>query len=1103
MAARSVAAEVNRLPRLAIVNAGTSPELSAFADLLSAELSKSVDKCELVERGDLKMLEREAAVQQLEEGARPLALARLAKADALVFVDRDPSDPQRPQWILRLSDCSQGLIRRSWALPADLRDCADAARLSAAGIALAAGNIPGSGDSPVTLSLLGLRSITEPRDSFAVTLNTAVAHKLTGQPDVTVTERWKLDDVVFERSLAARDLPALSTASLLLDGSFAVQENQVKVSLRLQGKAIDGEQTLVVTGETGAPSTLADEIVRAILARLNGKSVRPFDAAEEARHFAELGNWLLHRKMGVEAAQALESAVALGNDSIQCRLDRLAAYATIICPREDKLNTYSPQRLDVDGLETLDDEDFAVAIGAMGRFATQLRDLVADDWKGWEQAGFTRANLSFFHRAGLSLGEEVLQAVLARQGRFRHAMEARRLRSVLRDLANEGVGRYGTSWIAEDVHFQFICETPEAALADYRSRLDPAKLSHDEGNPARDFRSNLWATEALPRLVDWESDDLRAVEVLWQRLIAEMSQSRELVPQLDALAFAFQARCDDQGRSQILRQYHELVGKRIEEVATSPGQLAFAAFKPNWALNHPGLRDEHLMQTLDLLGKVVARADWVESITMDAVYTAVLACSVDDESSAFVERLLNELDALEARAPESVRWRSVDQGEFRRDMDRIRETAFKTYPKLAALRLKQSSSTGSAVPLRSWQAPVSIQEKSFSDEEKWIRGDHLGWDGNKLLVPLVGPYLVVLDPRLLTSEVHPLPKIVRSRTWSMDARNGELMIYTGDGLYLGNYQRGTPVWKKIDLPLGDANPSLDWQVMAYRGDFYLGSVPPYKPENPQHLLAKYAHSRWDWIVSSNRRPATHPMDGKRPRSFLRLFDGYGMRPTLFVELVENGPWTQQTFELESGNYLGDLGACGQLQRTGDRLLHWHSYKGELLHVLAFDPDHEKPLLLLRNGKPLSGISPLGDGWEKAPARLDYGRPEFQGGFIAPVGYAGRLWILKWDERGAAAVQRSPESLRLVCVDLDAGKSVTIPLRYAVSEAWRSIRGDDGVDMNRPHLNGSSLVATPAGLFIATCNDAGPHQWNHAFSPGLLYLRWDEINAWLTLNQPGF
>jgi hypothetical protein len=95
------------------------------------------------------------------------------------------------------------------------------------------------------------------------------------------------------------------------------------------------------------------------------------------------------------------------------------------------------------------------------------------------------------------------------------------------------------------------------------------------------------------------------------------------------------------------------------------------------------------------------------------------------------------------------------------------------------------------------------------------------------------------------------------------------------------------------------------------------------------------------------------------------------------------------------------------------------------------------------------------------------------------------------------------------MDLNGGEPIVIPLRYDVPEDIRKLKDRFGKNLERPTINFESLTATSKGLFFSGSGynnhfRCGMSPWGRIYGddvPALLYITWDDINAWLAKNAP--
>jgi hypothetical protein len=150
-------------------------------------------------------------------------------------------------------------------------------------------------------------------------------------------------------------------------------------------------------------------------------------------------------------------------------------------------------------------------------------------------------------------------------------------------------------------------------------------------------------------------------------------------------------------------------------------------------------------------------------------------------------------------------------------------------------------------------------------------------------------------------------------------------------------------------------------------------------------------------------------------------------------------------------------------------------------------------------------------WKNMRPVYDCRRPEFLGQWISIIFYNGHLWLLKREAEQAAKFElNDPQAFRLVRMDLNGGEPIVIPLRYDVAEDIRKLEDGSKRNLERPIINYESLTATSKGLFFAGSRHNYKFTYGMSSSwgripsadvPALLYVTWDDINAWLAKNAP--
>lgn len=1100
------------LPRVAVVAPPDDAGLNAFEVLLTAELSKSADKFELVERGELQRLVKEASLPSEGAEDRSLALARLAKADGLIFIGRDNSDSKKPKLTLRLSSTLNGLIARSLVIAGEEAGLPEAARLAAAVL-----NYPcerlGHDESrpPLVIAMMGLNPEFEADRDLKTTINLAISQQLSSQQGFAVAERWKMDDLVFERSMVP--LPVnFATSSLVLDGSYVRKGDRIAADMRLRRREPAADINIHVEALASKLPELAAEIARRIAKECDFETSMPaWNAVEEGRQYAELGSWLLGRKLWEESAQAYESAVALGFVEKFVLPKRARAYEAMILPEP----AFQPGRTEVEGLDKISKPSFRRILMTAIRQSHCIMSVMDAKWGGLTEKELSRSERHFLVQEHFSVNLMVLQALCMRGEQLEWGEEARELRRLSRKLISQAEGEFGVGAAANMAQRAYMHDTPEEAIADLRARLN-AELLADEVNDKRErglySRFYLWGTSEehrLLRAVDWSSLDNRRGDEALKAFISELQSSDHLLTRIDGLAIAYQENRDEHTRAEILKSYCTLLEDHREELRTREGQMTFYAFGSKWMRMGGTLRPRFHERFARIFLDLLENADWVEPPVFEAVYQAVRFWSYDSETSAgnpvpevLAAKILEAYDAFLARARHDPRWKQYENGSVptvARDLFLIPDEISKAYPEIRRKRIQIRPAVPGAIPLRVW-APTATAK---GDHPAVIHGDLIQWSGTSLLVPCEGWGILSLDVETMTvNERIRFPNAGNSID-GLAAVNGALMVNQKRELFVRSSSEKDEKWTKVETPGVMPDDSLNWYISAVGNEFFVGSVMT-GGNAPRMLAGKVRNGQLTWLASSNRRPPLTPLDTMDPRSVLLAYRNSAGNTMLYLDCYGDTP----VVELGTGKVTSSLPDLGKVQSKGDMPLYWNireiGMNDGARSLLAFDPALEQPRLLIKSP---SGMPAR---WKDVKPVFDRNRPELLGQFLSPIVYGGKLWILKREADVPGRSQKDgPNDFRLVCAGLEGGECAVIPLRFEVSEEIRKLVEADKKILERPVINPLSLTATPKGLFFTPAG-LGYGSGVHPFggipsggrpSPVLFYVTWTDIHAWLEKNAP--
>ena len=1090
------------LPRVAVIPDSTEPSVAAFADFLSVSLASASNQYTLVERAELTRLASESGIQKLAADQRPAALAKLAKADGLIIVGADMGDPKLPKLTLRLTSPNNGLVLRSLILGGKQDEYPKAAELAAGVLRFPCERLThGDAKPPIIVSLLGIRPAFEIDRALETTLNLAVAQQLSAQSGIAVSERWKMNDLVFERSLADEKPQSFATGTVLLDGSYTRKGDQLEFSLRLRKAESEAAKTLTLQGPANKPIELAQQIAKLIAteAGLSGEVVA-WNVLEEGEQYADLGSWLLDRQLYDDAARACESAVALGFDGKEVLWARSAAYQGYFT----SWHGYTVIDTGVFGMDALSVADFKWRVNLAIRKSQCLIEWMNAKWKGG------RTDPKFNVTLHLIGNLRVLEAICVRGEQLALATEALTLRALTREIVERGEARVGSHFTDENVRRVYMFDTPEAAVQDLRRLLGRRNFSTT--SPELAFRYSLWTTakERGPwRLVDWTETDNQKGSARWKGFIDELQGSKLVLNRIDGLSIAFQESQSDAERARLLDGYCCLVESDPAFFASQEGQMWLGIIGNNWIKKAPSLRPRVEERFARIWLRIFKDAEWVESDLITDVAASIRhwdgnfgtpGCTQVPESLAL--ELMDTVEAYSARVKQDPRWLKQYREYIREWLLDIPGDIVSAYPDLKKSRIKPSEAVDGGVAIRAWKPRLP-----GARPDARMKGDFLATRGDSVFIPSAGHGVIELNTRTMKiSRVIAFPIKDCNFIGGLATNEKSLLINANHRLFTYPLSGGDGAWKEIEIPGSGWDGNLTWHLEGWGEEFFVGSIMLVDSKSPPRMLAgKIRDGILTWLVSSDRRPMVNPLDGLEPHDTHLAYPNTG--GTTWV-LIERFPGKSSMVELESGRELFPFVSMGQTQNRGEMPLLWKFDKDAIGMLVALDPARKDPRIVF---KPLAGSGrDLPGKLKETPSVYDGAKPEFRGQSTAAIVYGGKLWILRRQPYVAGkSAENDPNDFRLLRLDLDGGEPVVIPLRYDVPASVRKPGMGGATDLDRPVMNQGSLGATPKGLLFAVSGmgytngihfiQGIPRSGGEASA--LLYIGWDDINAWLAKNTP--
>lgn len=790
----------------------------------------------------------------------------------------------------------------------------------------------------------------------------------------------------------------------------------------------------------------------------------------------------------------------------------MLAYGSILNP-EMSLSVFDTK---VDGLDHLPKDEFKHMVSLMTRATQCAIEAQEGNWGGLSEkelsTGDRANNLSF----QLKYNMKVLQAVCMRGEQLELGVESRTLRALSRHL--DEIGRQLESdFSGRLVNRIYMFETPEDTAKDLLRLLDPKLINDNHWCRAKYLRTAFWQTfhdRNLWRFVDWTATDNRRGEDAWRQFITDLGKSKILIHQADSLAFAYQNTRDGAEQNRILMAYCTLLESRAEDLATTEGQRLFIPFS-----NYPYRKDPKTLdlafeaRKTDIMTRLFRSGVWMgsDAILSTAVSTGSWSRAVRNGETAVPEsKAVELLDAVENYviwAKKDPRWKTNDQIPVW--LAKIPTDIVASYPNLTKARIMSRQPIPGAVPIQAWRPEIPGQPVSRNG----LFHETMVPSGNSLFIPRIGEGVVELDvstmavSRLIKLSLEDLGYIA-----SLAVNRSAMMITIKSRMFRTSLSGDGSSWDEIKPPGENGGEGLTWTVKGFEDDFFVGSRNSKFETDSPRLLAGLLKDTGDvqWRANSDRRPPVNPIDRLDPRG---ASVSYRNKDGKTMMLLGGRSKTAPLVELETGREAAVLSGGGVDQMRGEMPAYWASdydkeRGGGIRYMLVFDPTRDKPHLIFKSKSNGETIPQM---WRNTEPLHDASKPEFHGTLIAPIFHGGYLWLLKREpEEPTKIVKNDPEGLRLIRLDLDGGKAVTVPLTYRVPESIQKLefseQPEERRSLRRPVINSRSLAATPKGLFSAPCGFdgirfAGDFLWAGDVAPVLLYITWDDIHAWISKNAP--
>ena len=1096
-------------PRIAVIAA--DPKVAGLADLLSAALAAKSTKYSLVERAELQKLAAEAEVQKLAADKKPVAMAKLAKADGILVVEWSPGGRGPDCITLRLIASGTGIITSSLYFADTGKEHKEIAKLATEVLRYPCERLgEQSAKPPVLISLQGLRPAIGGTDGIQGSLNIALSQQLAASKGVAVLERWCMRDILFERALEGGAKEKLATGTAVVDGSYTRNGDEMIVDLRVSIAGKTNGEILKIKGSASKLPALAGDITAAVVKNTGATGgLQSWSPEDEGASYASLAWWLMVRGFGAEAADASESAIALGYTRGRMLRTRLLSYQTMF----GSATTMLPTRTSLDGLDRIPFESFEGMVKAVIRLLECSLATHDSNWNGATVAEVDNGDRQFTLGKSFDLAMKVLQAVHVRGDVKKLPMETATIRRLARELESKTSMLLSVEWATSHVQGLYRFDSPEDAELYLRQALGRKYLSTSRHMVGESIRKYLWCLCGVPelvRFVDWTNPDNRHGFEVWDTFAANLSKSADFVEQCDGIAFAVQAAQGRDAQERILLQYCELLEKNQAKLLTPDGQLGLVCLSGYFGkLEFEGRHPMFIDRMTGIMTRLLATAPWIEPSTMNLAVTLLYASGksgMDGKPISSLETFdkfhesIRTYLAAKKNDPRIKQYQSYSEVMFLL-LDKVKEQRQSWY-----LGQDASPSPGGKIAegtpqIKAWIPDFPGKKSRFT----WMCGDSMQYRNGQLIIPTAGREILVVNDRgLKVDHVIMAPGGFNNAIASMDATSKSIVVSARNRLFTTPRDGDGKDWGELPLPPDDGKSDLTWMVSAVGENFVVGSL-MMESDNPslRMFLGQFANDKLSLLVSSDRRPAVNPLDDILPADALFAYRNAAGKT---IVALSGQRAMGRLVELESGRNLAMLPYLEGFNSRGDVPLFTYIDPTEmqLRLLLACDPSKDFPVIVFRSGNSMRLTNEL----KNAKPLYDQGQAEFAGTVIAGVSHGGYIWLLKKDPLPGSETH-DPCTFRLVRLSLRGAPPVVVPLEYAVPENIMALADQPETTLRKPVINPHSLVPTESALVFTASGHGyggGSSRWLGLPSGGyraqaLLYVEWEKINQWIAKSAP--
>ncbi|MCX6997739.1 MAG: hypothetical protein NTV49_11780 [Kiritimatiellaeota bacterium] len=545
--------------RLALVG---EPACLPLVDLLTAALGKD-SGYQLLERAQIERVLEEQRSGGRGSAGQYLALGRLLGAQALLVIGEEALQG-RTMVAWRLLATGPGVVVASGWQPRTGLDTDAWLKSMQARLARVKDKVvvPGSNAVPISLSRIRYAAAAKDSDIQERTFNHLLRQRLMAEPRLFVLERWRLDELRWEKELA-QDQQTFWTGGYVLEGQLepdiATPENlTLRLSLTSSQKQLSVSMMLKVAANhwTEAVERIAPWVAEATAAGVPGTA---WSAPTEAELFYTEALAAEQAGMFDEARELIEAACGLGRDDVETQKNRIRIYCRLL-EGGDFRQLSGRGSTPMLGVHVAPMVETSTNSSQRLMFAVRTMELYLTLMEHPPGVANPRntTELLFFIAPSHVLSEIHYQ----RDARLRDDPAVATLRQLLRAAAqrHEIIGRdrscmryyyyiksaYGPLWM----------ETPEEGAALLRRTFE----AYGRCNPPDDWMFTVYF-ENCHGLATWRAGDKTREAVVMRTLAGELQQSTQCVVRLAGRIIEYQWAENEQKQLRMLAEEPEALRK--------------------------------------------------------------------------------------------------------------------------------------------------------------------------------------------------------------------------------------------------------------------------------------------------------------------------------------------------------------------------------------------------------------------------------------------------------------------------------------------------------------------------------------------------------------